>query len=242
MFDAYERQGRTGRALLWRLTRTDLLNRIAAFADHDEAYRRATRTQPLDVELPFGFDGHEPVEVTLDDGRTLAFRGYADRVDRAGDGALIVSDYKTGKNKYKDITDGDPVQGGTTLQLGIYAEAALRRFGGPRAKAQYWMVNGDDERPGYEWTDARRDRFLEVVTAIADGIESGTFPAVPGDWDTFRKTNDNCTHCDFDSLCPGDRGAQAEAKVAAPELRLRDTLLAELDSEAVGEVVGERTS
>jgi hypothetical protein len=47
----------------------------------------------------------------------------------------------------------------------------------------------------------------EVLSAITDGIDGGAFPGVPGE-ETYRyrrPTFENCSHCDFDRLCPTDR-------------------------------------
>lgn len=227
VFAEVEAEGRTGRAVHWTLVQADLLQIIHELLDADDEFRSTKRATPISVELPFGLKGREPVTFTLDDGRTLAFRGLADRVDRAEDGRLLVSDYKTGRGSgYKDVHEGDPVKGGTMLQLGLYAEAALQQLGGDEAEAHYWMVDTASRymRHGYAWTPERRRRFLEVVTAIADGVEAGVFPAVPGEWDTWRNTHETCTYCDFDKVCPRGRGEQATIKLAAPELRRRDAL------------------
>ena len=83
----------------------------------------------------------------------------ADRVDRADDGHLLVSDYKTGKgDEYVGIDEGDPVREGTTLQLGLYAEAARQLLGATSTEAHYWMVDprAGYERRGYAWTAERR--------------------------------------------------------------------------------------
>ena len=73
----------------------------------------------------------------------------------------------------------------------------------------------------------RRQRLIDVVTTIVDGIDAGIFPAVPGEWNNFRNTHENCTYCEFDRVCSRDRGEHAEAKVGAPELRIRERLLPE---------------
>ena len=224
VFADYEAQGRTGRPVTWGLTRRALLGRLDALLAGDEAFRAAEGATPVDVELPFGLRGAEPVHLDLPGGRTLAFRGMADRVDTAIDGRVLVSDYKTGRGaRYDGITDGDPVASGTTLQLGLYAEAAIQHVGADRAEAHYWLVD-DGRRLGYPWTDDRRRRFVEVVTAIVDGIEGGVFAASPGEWNSFRGTHDACTYCTFDAVCPRDRGEQAEAKAGAPELVARSPL------------------
>jgi hypothetical protein len=227
VFADVEAMGRTGRPLHWRLAKRNLSLLLEQVLDQDDEHRRTTRSRPVSVELPFGLEDRDPVALTLDDGRTLRFRGYADRVDRTDDGRLVVIDYKSGKpDKYRGIDTGDPVRQGLTLQLGLYAEAGLAQLGGASAEAQYWLVDsgGAHTHLGYPWTTDRRERFVEVVTAIADGVEAGVFPLVPGEWDSHFGTHETCRYCDFDSVCPQGRGEQAAAKVAAPELRRRAPL------------------
>ena len=228
VFAEYETLGRTGRSLHWRMAKRNLSLLLDHVLAQDDAHRRTRRVRPVSVELPFGLEDRDPVTLTLDDGRTLRFRGRADRVDRTEDGRLVVIDYKSGKpTKYIGIESDDPVREGLTLQLGLYAEAGLAQLGGESAEAQYWLVDstGAHTHLGYPWTDDRRRRFVEVVTAIADGVEAGVFPLVPGEWDSHFNTHGGCRYCDFDSVCPQARGEQAAVKVAAPELRRRDPLV-----------------
>ena len=76
---------------------------------------------------------------------------------------------------------------GTTLQLGLYAEAARDQIGADDVDAYYWMISskGDFKRHGYEWTEDRKDRFVDVLGTIVEGIDAGTFPARPGAYDSF---------------------------------------------------------
>ena len=227
VFAEVEAMGRTGRALHWRMAKRNLSLLLDDVLRQDDEHRRRTRARPVSVELPFGLEDREPVTLTLDDGRTLRFRGYADRVDRTDDDRLVVIDYKSGKpDKYRGIDTGDPVRQGLTLQLGLYAEAGLAQLGGASAEAQYWLVDsgGAHTHLGYPWTADRRARFVEVVTAIADGVEAGVFPLVPGEWDSHFGTHEMCRYCDFDAVCPQGRGEQAAVKVGAPELRRRAPL------------------
>jgi RecB family exonuclease len=236
VLDEYEARGRTGRAIHWNVTRAEVLALLDSFLDADNRHRSRTAARPERVELPFGLDDAEPVRIELPDGRVLAFRGRADRVDRSDDGTLLVLDYKSGRGeRYRRIDAGDPVQAGTTLQLGLYAEAAMQHLGAPSAEAHYWMIDTTSRHPrhGYAWTEPRRARFLEVVTAIADGIEAGHFPAVPGEWSIYRNTHDACVYCDFDRLCPHDRGEMAEVKLRDPVLRGR-AVLANFDPDGAG--------
>lgn len=227
VFEDYEERGRTGRLIRWRLQRAQLLDTLEHFLDVDNVHRAQRQARPERVEFPFGTGAAPPVRIVIPNGRVLSFQGWADRVDRAQDGTLLVSDYKTGKaDRYQAVVSGDPVQAGQTLQLGLYAEAAQQLLGSERAEAHYWMLSpeGDHLRQGYPWTPERRARFVEVVATIVEGIEAGLFPAAPGQWNNFFNTNETCRHCEFDRLCPHDRSEMAEAKVAAPQLRGRAAL------------------
>ncbi|MBL8775878.1 MAG: PD-(D/E)XK nuclease family protein [Acidimicrobiales bacterium] len=241
VFARFRGEGRTGRELLWRLEQRFLLSDLDAFLADDAARRAAFGSTPMAVEQPFGIDGEEPLRIELEGGRTLAFRGYIDRVDRTVDGGHVVVDYKSGKGSaYKDL-ESDPVLGGTTLQLGLYAEAVAQRFGGTGTSSYFWMLSarGDYLLHGGPWEDGHRARFREVLTAITDGIEAGAFPAQPGGYETFWRTHENCGFCDFDRLCPRDRDEHQLAKADAPEVAVLTRLLppAPADDDA-GEVAG----
>jgi ATP-dependent helicase/nuclease subunit B len=227
VFGRYEAAGLTGRPVRWRLQQSEVRGLLDAFVPADDDFRSTNRARPQRVELPFGSEGSEPVVVVLGDGRAVRFRGNADRVDVTDTGRHLVSDYKTGKaDKYKDLHT-DPVLGGTTLQLGLYAEAAKQRLGAATASGHYWMLRDGScrDRCGYDWTEDRRSRFVEVVTAIVDGIEDGVFVADPGPWSGFRRTHEHCAYCEFDALCPIDRGEQSSAKATDPALEVRRRLV-----------------
>ena len=220
-FATREAAGLTGRPLLWRRTQREVLADLERFLEEDDARRAALGVRPLSVEMGFGTDGEPPLVLPLRDGRALTLRGRADRVDADADGNLVVLDYKTGRDGYARLGD-DPVLAGTTLQLGVYAEAAQARHGGGAVDSEYWMTSskGGFARRGYPWTDERRERFLDVVGVIVDGIESGTFPARPGPYDPFFGRHESCGSCDFDAVCPRDRDDHEQAKAGAPELSL----------------------
>jgi hypothetical protein len=60
-------------------------------------------------------------------------------------------------------------------------------------------------------------RFRQVVGLIADGVEGGCFPGVPGAPTNGRFTH--CTTCDFDDICPTSRDREWSRAYNAPELR-----------------------
>jgi hypothetical protein len=131
----------------------------------------------------------------------------------------MVSDYKTGRQgRLGDLTR-DPVAGGKLLQLPLYAMAALDRFGGPRpVHARYWLLSGDRSAPCFHLivTDEVEARFRHVVGMIADGVEGGCFPGVPGAPANGRFSN--CTGCQFDDVCAPSRDRSWARKYNRPEL------------------------
>lgn len=231
----YEATGRTGRAINWRVRRDDIHALLDTFLEVDERFRRQHRATPDQVELDFGVRTGEPVTIELPTGRKLAMRGLADRVDLTEDGRVVVSDYKSGKGSKFDRLGDDPFVAGTGLQLGMYSEGAIQSWGRDAAIAAYWLVEADgQERRGYAWTEALRARFHEVLVAIVDGIDGGVFLAQPGEWNTFRQTNETCTYCDYDDLCVRNRGEQAEAKSGAVAVEIRSRLNPAPDAEGSG--------
>lgn len=217
-----ERRGLTGRPLLWRIQRRRMRRDVVGFLDRDEEARSRDGVVPVAGELGFGTaDGELPgVEVVTGHGRKLTFRGKIDRVDAAPDGSrVVVLDYKTGSIvRYRSLHE-DPVQAGRSLQLPLYALAARGRFGDVPTSAAYWFVS---ERADYRRIPVTLDerttaRFLEVLDAVADGIEAGVFPGNPGREDG-RRRHANCGICPYDAVCPRDRSQAWERVQADPVL------------------------
>jgi RecB family exonuclease len=215
--DMAEAGGLVGKPLLWRMDRSAIVRDLTRF------HAEEGLIEPIAAELAFGGDdagAGPPVTVVLDDGRSVAFQGSVDRVDRTAGGQLMVSDYKTGKQgRLSDLTR-DPVAAGKLLQLPLYAMAAADRFGGPRpVHARYWLLSGERSAPAFHLvvTPVVEARFRHVVRLIADGVEDGCFPGVPGA-PTFRSFS-NCMTCDFDSVCSTARDRQWGRKYNQPELR-----------------------
>ncbi|HVC70151.1 MAG TPA: PD-(D/E)XK nuclease family protein [Acidimicrobiales bacterium] len=234
--DEAETGGLVGKSLLWRLDRSAIVRDLTRFHAEEGSI------EPIAAELSFGVDDDDaepPVSVVLDDGRSVAFRGSVDRVDRTTGGQLMVSDYKTGKQGRLSELIRDPVAAGKLLQLPLYAMAAWERFGGPRpVHARYWLLSGERSTPCFHLvvTPVVEARFRQVVRLIADGVEDGCFPAVPGA-PTFRSFS-NCMGCDFDSVCPAGRDRQWGRKYNQPQLRSVVTLVnSDVPDELAGSVV-----
>lgn len=216
-FEEYEARGVTGRALGWagakRAVRRDLV----------AVHRRDVLT-PLAVELPFGIDDTPAVHVTLPDGTVLAFRGIVDRVDRDGAGNLVVTDYKTGKADSFNSLAKTTVDGGTRLQLPIYALAASQAFGDAAGtgsvEARYWFVNARAryETRGFTVDAERLAIFHSTVGELAHQITSGYFPARPERPVPGKAPIGNCRFCPFDRMCPADRSTEWAAVRLDPRL------------------------
>jgi ATP-dependent helicase/nuclease subunit B len=210
----YEARGVTGRAVLWRIARREIAEDLARFVEVDLRLRRARQLRPLAVELSFGLDGHPPAVIELADGRRLSFRGRIDRVDQRPGGAAVY-DYKTGRPFIVDFAD-DPVSAGAHLQLPIYAAAVRQRFDLDDVDARYWFTRDNRDPIGPASDEAAETRVREVLDTIVSGIEHGVYPAYPGGWNNYFNTFENCRYCDFDRLCPRDRGAHWQAKQDDP--------------------------
>jgi hypothetical protein len=179
---------------------------------------------PFAAELGFGWTAAElgPVTVDLGDGRTVAFRGSADRVDRCLHGGIVVTDYKTGSTRgFEAIGDDGHTVRGTKLQLPVYAAAGRAAVGDPEAPvhARYWFVTskGRFKAIGFDVTDEVVDEFRSVLGVVVDEIEAGHFPMRPPEpvWRPFIEDR----YADPDGLGTADRHREWERKRRAPELR-----------------------
>src|SRR5262249_52604116 len=111
--------------------------------------------------------------------------GRIDRMDRARDGRVVITDYKTGKPKSQEDAD-------ESLQLSIYALAAREKWGYEiESLVLYNLTEGAPvitRRCEAELQGARMQ-----VSEAAQQIMSGDFRATPG----FH-----CNFCPYRNLCP----------------------------------------
>lgn len=228
-FAEAERKGVTGFALLWELDRAALLTDLRNWLDHDDDRRREFGgLVPVAAEWAFGSGDTAPAEVPLGDGRTLRLRGKIDRVERGPDGALVVTDYKSGKSdRYRALTAADPCSGGRRLQLPIYALAARAAFGTPTTPVHsaYWFTSrlGRFDRVGYDVDDDVVARATATLRAVVDGITLGLFPRRPAEngaagFGTNRTSGFRCHSCDPDGLGEATGPDAWERIGTAPEL------------------------
>lgn len=211
-----EAQGLTGTPVFWHHDRGRIMTDLERFLSEDDDQRRLHGVTAAASELAFGMpDGElEAVAVPLPSGRTVRFRGRADRVDQGVSNTLLVTDYKTGRaDPYKDLDEGsrnfDPVLRGTRLQLPVYGLAAQAHIDDPDApvRSQYWFVTSDQQFTayGYRLNPRVMDRFRTVVDTIADGIEGGVFCDRPQPDRTEGPYSQYCDYCNADRLGTQER-------------------------------------
>jgi putative RecB family exonuclease len=147
----------------------------------------------------------EPIARELDmteDLGDITIRGILDRMDRASDGSLVITDYKTGKAPPERYAIP------AFFALKIYALLIRRRTGETPAEIRLLYLNGptlyrlaiDDAQ-----LDAMERQLRALWAAIERAMEEDRFPPRPGRL---------CTWCAFQDRCPAwaDEAAPAAAE------------------------------
>ena len=111
--------------------------------------------------------------------------GRIDRIDRANDGAVIITDYKTGKPKSQEDADD-------SLQLSLYALAAREKWGYKTERLVFHNLEGNAAISTVR-SDADLQRATFQVEEIAVKIAAGEFQPKPGM---------QCAWCAYRMLCP----------------------------------------
>jgi ATP-dependent helicase/nuclease subunit B len=197
-----ERRGRAGLAVFADHQRRGLRADLSTFLEADNDYRMETGAVPVAFE--------KPIPETEVGGFKL--RGYVDRIDQDESGKAWVVDYKTGSSEpYAKITDDDPFAGGKALQLPVYLSAVPDA---PEVEAAYWFISrrGGFERLHYHATLPNQQRYKQTLAAVLEGLQAGSFPASPGQFDEFYNVFENCRYCDFDRLCSRHRDQESVEK------------------------------
>jgi CRISPR/Cas system-associated exonuclease Cas4 (RecB family) len=150
----------------------------------------------------------EPVRV-LDN---LLLRGSIDLVERRADGALRVTDHKTGKAR---VPAGAVVWGGAALQPVLYGLAAEVVLKAPveSGRLYYCTADGDFVERAIALDEENRQLARRAIDVIGRALEQGFLPAAPA--------RDACRWCDYRTVC----GPHEEARTARkPKDRLSDLL------------------
>lgn len=214
----YLEQGLTGHPRLWQGEQRRIAADLLAMLDDDDRWRHTHQAAILDSELAFGLKALPSVELTVARG-TVRLRGSADKLDRSANGALLVTDIKTGGfSRFTDIESDDAFVRGTKLQLPVYALAARAQYGSEATpvSACYWFVRKGHRRTAVEMSTELLNRFSTVVATLTDAIAAGLFPAKApesADWTYVR-----CPYCNPDGMGYGDLREAWERKRTDPVL------------------------
>jgi ATP-dependent helicase/nuclease subunit B len=217
-FEQAVKRGVTGHPALWALEKSRMTSDLRDYLRAEADYRATTGARPVAVEMGFGGATSEAGVVVGTTAGEVRFRGKIDRVDELEDGWLAVVDYKSGR-PYRPVDDADPLAGGERLQLPIYALAAKAAYDDDRkVRAAYWFIGSATPPNWLTVDDAVQSRLAEVVGVIGEVIAAGRFPARPGPSDGRNTRGVNCTYCQYDGMCPPDRGASWRRKRTDPAL------------------------
>ena len=132
------------------------------------------------------------VECDLESG--LRLRGYVDRLDEAGDGALRVVDYKTGR------APGEGFEAKAMFQMRFYA-LVLWRLRGVVPKQLQLLYLGSGEVLRYEPDEADLLATERKLEALWRAVERATRT---GDW--RPSPSRLCDWCDHQARCPAFGG------------------------------------
>jgi RecB family exonuclease len=155
---------------------------------------------PLAFELPFPAEYElsppltplsAPLRMETPQGDVL-LKGIIDRVDMTQDGVLLVTDYKTGKDRSKASR---PLAGGTRLQPAVYSEAVRRMAEGSHR---------GDVRFVYRYLSTREQgRIVEVAAPDEDAADSIGLLLELRKQGSFAHTADaaQCGMCEFVQVC-----------------------------------------
>ena len=111
--------------------------------------------------------------------------GRIDRIDRAADSSIVITDYKTGKPQSQEDAD-------ESLQLSVYALAAREKWG---YRVDQLVFHNLQENASVisRRTDLQLEEARLKVETVAQNIAAGKFEATPG----FC-----CSFCPYRNLCP----------------------------------------
>ncbi|MDH3462776.1 MAG: PD-(D/E)XK nuclease family protein [Acidimicrobiia bacterium] len=142
------------------------------------------------IEDPTQIDPYDrELDITEDlDG--IVIRGILDRIDRAEDGRLVITDYKTGKAPPERYALP------AFFALKIYALLIRRRTGETPKEVRLLYLNGPTLY-SLEIDDSQLDgidsQLRALWAAINRAIKSGNYPARPGRL---------CDWCSYQEICP----------------------------------------
>ena len=136
--------------------------------------------------------------------RDVTLRGIIDRLERDGEGRLVITDYKTGR------APGPSFEKKALAGVHFYALLCQREFEEDAAELRLMYVKSSQtitSRPSSKTISFTEQRLTAVHQAISQACESGQFAT--------RKSA-LCNYCTFQQWCPEFGGDPNVALVEAP--------------------------
>jgi RecB family exonuclease len=201
------------------------------FLREEQRYCEASGARPWILEASFGLDdtarspldSSEPIEVTLNDGRSIQVVGRIDRIDRLdsdGGASYTIWDYKSGSDF--GFNQGDPFNQGRRLQSFLYVSMLRHRIvdqGDSKPKTfsfGYFFPSPKLEGKRIQWSSSELKQGDAILQTICDMIAGGVFPA------TTNKAD--CSYCDYASVCGNSSFVAFESLRMAKDPCNRDQL------------------
>lgn len=190
-FASFEEQRSIRYPVLWDVEKERIGETLATFIASEDFSEFQPREfeKALRAELPMDVGGR----------KTVAFRGFIDRIDVAADGAFRVVDYKKSRGKYGSTMETGIFKKGW-LQAPIYlllAEKALRAPSPEKSTFFYYFI--ESLVAGEKWALSldgtffgRRAEFEARFRGLLEAIPRGEFPIRPGE---------HCRSCEFGTVC-----------------------------------------
>lgn len=184
----------------WRELDLDDAARAAFFADADLLVRRYFELEDPTLIDPLGLELQVEHTLHFDDGSSVLLRGIIDRVERDADGALVITDYKTGRA---------PNEGYQQSRLGgvnFYSFVYEKIVGERPAKVQLLYLGTPavvESTPTDQSTHSLERRLVSIWSAIESACAR----------DDFRpKKSKLCSWCSYQQWCPSFGGDPARAR------------------------------
>lgn len=214
VMDEAEKRYSLGRRPLWRVRKKLLLNNLEIWLRQEQ--RLLDGFLPTHFEWSFGPDREKnpaqapPLEIKLENNRTLFFHGRVDRIDLSKDKVRVL-DYKNSSNttKYNKLLKESEL-GKTSFQAPLYQVAAAGHFEKPAQAG--WILLKDQAgstRRFSTFTDAplfteeckarnelhscEKPNFYNLLEETWRKIEQGVFTTSPD--------SGACDYCDYRTSC-----------------------------------------
>lgn len=160
---------------------------------------------PVATELAFGMHQADPVEITLNDGNTLALKGSIDRIDALVDGTYRIVDYKTGK--FAPMQKKRELGFDAFIQDYVYAIVLETIYSDKSSEVTESRYDFPCDRHAHLKTEISRTTKIEARDKLDDivgDIGNGNFERCSGEPDKYVNWETTCGYCNYGTLCQAE--------------------------------------